>query len=166
MNSRRFSKNLKKSDLLNLNKLYEDENAILKKEISVLNSLIKSQEERHNAETKSLLEENTSLKYHNSELTRTTIELQEALNGLRNDLGNIHRKSREYREKTILHTLREQKSSRALIENIPGLETQNTSRTVKGSSSRSKVSPLRAGLLKDSKKISRLVTKMKKLANS
>ena len=49
MNNRKFSKKLKKSDILNLNKLFEDENIILKKEISVLNSLLKSQEERYEA---------------------------------------------------------------------------------------------------------------------
>lgn len=165
MSSRRLSKNLKKSDLLNLNKLYEDENTILKKEISVLNSLIKSQEERHNAETNSLLQENDSLKFHNSELMKTTIELQGALNSIRNDLGCIHRKTRNLKEKKGLQSSRELATSRIYneSENTPPIETQNTSRNSKRSLSKPKISPLRAGLIKDSKKISVLVSKLKRL---
>ena len=56
MNNRRFSKNIKKCDLINISKLFEEENTILKQEISVLNSLLKSQEERHQTELKSVIE--------------------------------------------------------------------------------------------------------------
>ena len=164
MNNRKFSKKLKKSDILNLNKLFEDENIILKKEISVLNSLLKSQEERYEAEIKSIIEENESLMYHNSELVKNTIELQNALKSIRNDLGNIHRKTTNYKEKSILHTSRVQETSRLYDkENLPLTDHQNTSRSSRNMSNKAKISPLRAGLIKDSKKISKLVTKIKQL---
>ena len=164
MNNRRFSKNIKKCDLINISKLFEEENTILKQEISVLNSLLKSQEERHQTELKSVYEENESLKYHNSELVKTTIELQHALKSIRSDLGAIHKKN-SLNTKPAL-TSRIQETSRIYNdENILSYEVSNSSRSAKAINSKAKISPLRAGLMKDSKKISMLVTKIKRLKN-
>ena len=73
MNTRRYSKSLKKSDLINLNNILHEENSILKQEISNLNSLIKSQEDRHSTELNSYINENEKLSKTNSQLIQSTI---------------------------------------------------------------------------------------------
>jgi hypothetical protein len=164
MNTRRVSKKIKKADLISLNKLFEEENNILKQEVSVLNTLIKSQEERHSADLKSIIEENNSLKHNNLELINNTIQLQDTLKKIRAELAAIHTQSGNYKDKYVLHCSRVQETSRVYndLENIIPYEIQNTSKSSRAAT-KQKISPIRSGLIKDSKKISQLVNKIKKL---
>lgn len=150
MNIRRYSKTLKKADLININKLLEDENEILKKEIANLTALMKSQEERQQTEIKSLMTENENLVRKNSQLVQSALELQEALRLTRNNPVEFSKK--EQGSKASL-------SSRCLRSKENCGEQQRSCKNL----NKKQISPLKAGLLQDSRKLLALVTKMKRL---
>jgi hypothetical protein len=154
MNTRRYSKSLKKSDLINLSNILQEENEILKKELKNLNSLLTSQEDRHKTEVNSLLTENEKLSKTNSQLIQSTIELQEALKLLRGSY-QISSTSRESLSKNAL-------TSRSLCKNKENL--QNHSDSCKSTKNLDRISPLKAGLLQDSRKLQVLMNKMKRLS--
>ena len=164
MNSRRFSKNLKKSDLLNHLKLYEDENNILKKEIAVLNSLIKSQEERYHAELDSLTEENNSLKAQNSDFLNKIKELKDTLTPLTKERCAQNLNPFKQLDKNGGFTSRDSVSKKCR-DHENSCYKEHSIQSSKILKTYSKVSPLRAQLIEDSKKISKLVTKIRKFKN-
>ena len=155
MNTRRYSKSLKKSDLINLNNILHEENSILKQEISNLNSLIKSQEDRHSTELNSYINENEKLSKTNSQLIQSTIELQEALKLIRLNYP-VSVSSRESLTKCST-------SARSLTKNKENYKNDSDSCKSSKHLQHNKVSPLKAGLLQDSRKLQVLMSKMKRL---
>lgn len=151
MNNRRYSKTLKKQDLININKLLEDENEILKKEITNLTALLRSQEERQQTEIKSLITENEFLNKTNSQLTELNQELQESLKLSRNISSDYILKKDQVSKSSL--------SSRNLKNKENYCEPPKSLKVLK----KQQISPLKAGLLQDSKKLLALVSKMKRL---
>lgn len=150
MNNRRYSKTLKKADLININKLLEDENEILKKEIANLTALMRSQEERQQTEIKSLMTENENLIRKNAQLAQSTLELQDALRLTRNNQTEYIKKDQVPKASLSSRYLRSKENYSEQQKSCKNLTKQQ-------------ISPLKAGLLQDSKKLLALVTKMKRL---
>ena len=151
MNSRRYSKTLKKQDLININKLLEDENEILKKEIGNMAALLRSQDERQQTEIKSLITENEILSKTNSQLVELNQELQESLKPLRNINSEYLYKKDQVNRSSL--------SSRSIKNKENYCEPTKSLKVLK----KQQISPLKAGLLQDSRKLLALVSKMKRL---